>query len=721
MTEANNNNEDIGTEIDTGLACFAIVARYFEQAVDADQIRHKYDRITRKFDDVDLIRVAKECSLKVRLIKTSWDRLERTPLPAIAKDQNGEYFILAQAAEDKVLIQSPKAGKPQKLSKEELLNIWNGELILLASRQFLAGKDRRFDISWFIPSIVKYKRLFGEVILASFFLQIFALVSPLLFQVIIDKVLVHRGLTSLDVLIFALVSISVFEVTLEGLRTYMFSHTTTRIDVELGAKLFRHLIRLPLMYFGARRVGDTVARVRELENIRNFITGSGLTLLIDLFFTFVFFIVMFVYSKTLTYIVLASIPFYVVLSVFITPILRSRTDERFKRGAENQAFLVETVTGVETIKSLAVEPQMQRKWEEQLSGYTSASFRASHIGNIGRQGVQFIQKVTTALTLWFGAKLVMDGHLTVGQLVAFNMLAGRVSMPILRLAQLWQDFQQASISVEKLGDILNSKTEPTTNTSKGSMPMIKGDVNFDKVIFRYQIDGQEVLKNIDFNIKAGETIGFVGPSGSGKSTITKLIQRLYIPEKGKVTIDGIDLSTVDPAWLRRQIGVVLQEDYLFNRSVRDNIALADPGLPMDRIMHAAKLAGAHEFIVELADGYDSVIGERGSTLSGGQKQRIAIARALVTNPRILIFDEATSALDYESEHAIQQNMKSICDGRTVFMIAHRLSTVRDCTRIITIEQGEIVEQGTHKQLLKSNGRYAHLWKCQTAEDEVVVA
>ncbi len=701
--------------IDTGLLCFAIMASFFEKPISLSQVQHKYDRQSSCFSEVELLQLAKEFSLKARFMDTSWDRLDKIALPAIAERADGTYFVLGKIAEDKALIQDPKNGnKPQVLSKDEFLAQWNGRLLLMTCREFINGKNRKFDISWFIPAVVKYRRLFGEVLLASFFLQMFALITPLLFQVVMDKVLVNRGLSTLDVLMVAMISISLFETVLGGIRTYTFSHTTTRVDVELGASLFKHLIKLPLSYFGVRRVGDTVARVHELENIRNFLTGSTLTLVIDFFFTIIFFVVMFLYSKVLTLVVLASIPFYVALSLFFTPILRARIDERFKKGAENQCFLVEAVSGVETVKSLAVEPQMQRRWEQQLAAYVGSSFRASHINNIAGQLVQLVQKVTMALTLWIGATLVMKGSISVGQLIAFNMLASRVSQPVLRLAQLWQNFQQTKISMDKLADILNNPPENTTQLSKGALPTIRGDVTFQNISFRYATDGPEILKKMSFDIKAGQKIGFVGPSGSGKSTVTKLIQRLYIPESGKVLIDGIDISTVDIAWLRRQIGVVLQENYLFNKSVRENIALTNPAISLEKVIAAAKLAGAHEFITDLPDGYDTVIEERGASLSGGQRQRIAIARALVNNPRILIFDEATSALDYESERIIQQNMASICKGRTVFMIAHRLSTVRECDRIITIEKGEITETGTHEELLKRGGRYAYLWNSQTA-------
>jgi ATP-binding cassette, subfamily B, bacterial HlyB/CyaB len=503
------------------------------------------------------------------------------------------------------------------------------------------------------------------------------------------------------------------------LRTYLFSHTTNRIDVELGARLFHHLLALPMAYFQARRVGDSVARVRELENIRNFLTSSALTLLIDLLFTFVFLGVMFFYSPLLTWIVIGSFPFYIAISAGVTPLFRRRLDEKFRRGAENQAFLVESVTGIETLKAMAVEPQMQRRWEEQLAGYVAASFRVLSLGNSASQTVQLVSKIATASILYCGAKLVIDGDLSVGELVAFNILAGRVSAPVLRLAQIWQDFHQARLSIARLGDILNSTPERTYLAGRARLPAIRGDIKFDHVSFRYRVDGQEVLHDVSFEVPAGQTVGIVGPSGSGKSTFAKLVQRLYVPERGRVLVDGMDLAMADPAWLRRQIGVVLQENVLFNRSVRDNIALADPAMPMERVIAAARLAGAHDFILELTEGYDTVVGERGSTLSGGQRQRIAIARALVGDPRILIFDEATSALDYESERIVQQNMKDIARGRTVLVIAHRLSTVRATDRIVTLDRGRLVEDGSHDTLIKTGGRYASLHRLQGGFHEVV--
>jgi ATP-binding cassette, subfamily B, bacterial HlyB/CyaB len=701
---------------DPGLTALVMLLRFHGVGADPAQIRHQCG--TAAIGTADMIRCAKEFGLKARELRTSWARLATTPLPAIAVLKDGGFLLLGKVGDDKIVVQSTKTPRPELMTRDDLDAVWDGRIVLMTRRANLMDLARRFDVTWFLGAIHKYRRQLAEVLLASFFLQLFALASPLFFQVVIDKVLVHRSIGTLDVLMIGLLGIAVFETVLGILRTYLFSHATNRIDVELGARLFQHLLALPTAYFQARRVGDSVARVRELESIRTFLTSSALTLVIDLFFTFVFLGVMFLYSPLLTGVVLAGFPFYMGISAGATPRFRRLLDEKFKRGAENQAFLVESVTGVETLKAMAVEPQMQRRWEEQLAGYVAASFRVLRLGNTASNSVQFVNKVVMAAILYFGARLVISGDLTVGELVAFNMLAGRVSQPVLRLAQIWQDFHQARLSVERLGDILNTPPEPKFNPARAALPAIRGDVTFDHVVFRYRIDGPEILHDVSFSVSAGQVIGIVGPSGSGKSTVAKLIQRLYIPERGRVLVDGVDLAMVDTSWLRRQIGAVLQENVLFNQSIRDNIALPDPAMPIERVVDAAKLAGAHDFILELPDGYDTIVGERGASLSGGQRQRIAIARALVTNPRILIFDEATSALDYESERIIQDNMQRIAQGRTVFVIAHRLSTVRRSNRIITIDRGRLVEDGTHEELINKGGRYATLHRVQADIHEV---
>jgi ATP-binding cassette, subfamily B, bacterial HlyB/CyaB len=690
--------------------------RFHGIALNPAQIRHRFGGS--EIGVPEMLRCAKELGLKARSVSIRATRLAKTPLPAIAECNDGGFVIIGKVSSDQIVIQDPAVPTPRMMALDEFRRIWSGRLVLITRRAGLTDLTRRFDIAWFARAMHKYRRLLAEVLVASFFLQLFALVTPLFFQVVTDKVLAHQGFTTLDVLVIGLVAVSIFESVLGALRTYVFAHTTNRIDVELGARLFRHLLALPIGYFEARRVGDSVARVRELENIRNFLTSSALTLVIDLFFTFVFLAVMFYYSPLLSWIVVASFPFYIGISAGVTPFFRRRLEEKFNRGAENQALLVESVTGVETLKAMAVEPQMQRRWEEQLAGYVKSSFRVLSLGNWANQAVQLVSKIVTAATIYFGAYQVIQGNMTIGELIAFNMMAGRVAQPVLRLAQLWQDFHQARISIARLGDILNTTPEHSYTSSRAALPPIRGNIVFEHATFRYRLDGSEVLHDVSFEVPVGKTVGIVGPSGSGKSTLAKLVQRMYVPESGRVLIDGVDLTMVDVSWLRRQIGVVLQDNVLFNRSIRENIALADPGMPMEKVIEAATLAGAHDFILELPEGYDTSVGERGTTLSGGQRQRIAIARALVTNPRILIFDEATSALDYESERIIQHNMRRIAAGRTVLVIAHRLSTVRSADRILTLERGRLVEDGSHDELIRTGGRYASLYKLQAGLHEV---
>jgi ATP-binding cassette, subfamily B, bacterial HlyB/CyaB len=708
----NNSEQGRVPDEDPGLSALVVIARFHGIAADVNQLRHTAGVRSEAFSDVELALAARSLGLKTRHVRVSAERLARTPFPALALARDGRHFILAGCNGDRALILEAGAAGTQHTTPADSISRCDGNMLLFASRASLSGELARFDFSWFIPAVIKYRRLLLEVLLVSAVLQLFGLVSPLMFQVVMDKVLVNRAFNTLNVVCVALLASSVFEIGLTGLRNYVFSHTANRIDVELGARLFRHLLALPLAYFGARRVGDTVARIRELENIRSFLTGQALTAVIDLFFSFIFIAVMCVYSVRLTLVVVISLPVYAGISMMLNPVLRRRLNEKFARSADNQSFLVETVSGAETVKSMAVEPQFTRRWDNQLAAYVAAGFRVSELGNVGQQLIQLVGKFVTVATLYLGARLVIDGQLSVGELIAFNMMSQRVAAPVLRLAQLWQDFQQIGISMGRLGDILNNRTE--LPQSRQALPAIRGDISFEHIRFRYRPDGPTILSDVSLDIRAGQVIGIVGRSGSGKSTLTKLLQRLYVPEHGRVRIDGIDLALADPAWLRRQIGVVLQENRLFNRSVRENIAVTDPGISLEAVMHAAKLAGAHEFISEMPEGYDTVVGEHGSNLSGGQRQRIAIARALVTNPRILIFDEATSALDFETERIIQTNMRAMCEGRTVIIIAHRLTAVRHADNIVAMDKGQIIERGHHEDLVEKDGYYAHLVSLQNA-------
>jgi subfamily B ATP-binding cassette protein HlyB/CyaB len=741
-----NDSVDESTAVDSGLNSLVTIAALHGIAADRTQLQHEFGQGTAfTVDQIHL--AARGLGLSTRTLRQPIDRIDRVPLPAIAQTKEGDFFIVAKfdrgsaapvgsevkkAHADKknssaihptsttallgrLLIQF--ANEPaQTMSVIDFSAKCTGAFILFTSKASFAGEIAKFDFTWFIPAVVKYRRLLLEVLLISLVLQLIGLATPLFFQVIMDKVLVNHAMKTLDVIAIGLIFAIVFEVVLTGIRTYVFSHTSSKIDVELGARLFKHVLNLPVSYFQSRRIGDSVARIRELENIRSFLTGNAITLLLDLMFSFVFIGIMLWYSPWLTLIAVFSIPGYFAMSLIFTPILRTRLNEKFNRSAENQSFLVETIGGMETIKALAIEPRWQSKWEKQLAGYVAAGLSTTSISTIANGGVTLISKLTTAAIMWVGANLALEGKITIGELVAFNMLAGQVSSPILRLAQLWNDFQQVGISMSRLGDILNTRTEVAGQKSR--IPRLAGAIEFDNVFFRYKPDAPDVLRALSLNVSPGEVVGVVGRSGSGKSTLTKLIQRLYVPDRGRVLVDGHDLSIIDTVSLRRQIGVVLQENTLFARSIRDNIAVGNPAYSIEAIIGAAKLSGAHDFICELPEGYDTPVGEHGAGLSGGQRQRIAIARALIGNPRILIFDEATSALDYESEKVIQDNMRRICEGRTVLIIAHRLSTVRGAHRIVVIEHGEIAEVGSHEQLLQEpNGIYAHLHRLQAGTQE----
>ncbi len=719
MTEATRDPQKQGGTaemLDPGLAALSLIAGYFRIAADPAQLRHQLALTGRLAGAEDLVRAANLLELKSRIVHgVTAKRLGAVPYPAILALKDGGFAVLAVAADKgKVRLVDPLARSAKEVPLDEAEALSSDVAILVTRRLGGAGVDpNTFGFRWFWPSILRYRRPLGHVLVASLFVQLFALATPIFFQLVVDKVLVHKGMSTLVVLVVGMVTLGLFETILQFLRSYTLSHTTNRIDVELGRRLFHHLFRLPLAYFETRAAGQTVARMRELETIRSFLTGQGLTAVLDLVFTLVFIGVMFIYSVKLTLVVLISIPVYVLIAALLRPILREQINERFNRGARSQQFLVESIVGAQTLKAASVEPMMQAQWEERLASYVSKSFDAGVTGALGQNMIQYVSKVTTALILFIGAQSVIEGSMSVGELIAFNMIASQVVQPILRLSQLWQDFQQVQVSVARLGDILNSPPEPVPQNLL-TLPPPRGAIEFRNVTMRYRPEAADALRNVTLSIAAGEVIGIVGSSGSGKSTLTKLIQRLYSPQMGQVMIDGVDVAQLDPGWLRRQIGVVLQENILFNRSIHENIALGDPAMPRVLVMQAARLAGADEFIAQLPQGYDTTIEERGANLSGGQRQRIAIARALATNPRVLILDEATSALDYDSERIIQENMRAIVRGRTVIIIAHRLAAVRPCTRIVGMQRGEIVEVGSHDELLRrEGGLYAHLWDLQS--------
>lgn len=714
MTNSHTADEVEASSSAEGIIALCAIAHFYSIQADPAWLVNELQAGNNKANADDILRAANRLKMKARVINAvSEKRLMALPVPAIARFKNGRYYVLTDKNESGLFRVFDAARREvANLPVNELLSRIDNEIILVQRRLMGEGKDPRgFSIAWFMPTLKRYKKPLVHVVVASFFIQIFALITPLFFQIIIDKVLVHKSYETLIVLSAGLLLIGVFDVVLRYLRTYVLTHTANRIDVELGRRLFHHLFALPMRYFESRSAGNTVARIRELENIRNFLTGQALFSAIDLFFIVIFIAVLFLYSSFLALITIVSIPVYVFITLLLRPAIKKRIDDKFYASASSQQFLVETVVGAQTIKASAVEPSFRQQWEERLARYVHTSFEATQLTSVGQNSILFTNKVFSVLILFFGASAVINGTLTVGELIAFNMISGQVMQPILRISQLWQDFQQVQVSVERLGDILDQRPE-FISQQQGGLPPLRGHIRMENVTFAYSAATPPVVRDVTLEIKPGEVIGIVGASGSGKSTLTKLIQRLYLPTAGRISIDNIDMNHADPTWLRRHTGVVLQENILFNRSIHDNIAFANPTMSRAAVIQVAILAGADEFIAQLPEGYDTMLKERGGNLSGGQRQRIAIARALATNPPLLILDEATSALDYESENIIRQNMQFMVKGRTVIIIAHRLSTVRQCHRIISMHKGSIAEQGTHDELLQAGGIYARLWSLQ---------
>ena len=686
-----------------------------EAPIEESVLRDKLAGVAPETWHLELLRILKEFAFKAKWLcyDPQEKPIEELSLPFIAR-VNGSFVVLMKRSDKQVLFFSIEQKRPMVLPMEEFRQQWDGYAFFMTPKLKLDKLPKRFNLQWFLPVFWKFRRFFYEVLAASCLLQIFTLITPLFTQVIIDKVLVHKGLSTLDVLMTGLIIIAIFQMVLGYLRTYIFTVLTNKVDVVLGARLYNHIVSLPLRYFESRRVGETVARVKELETIRSFISGSSLVLIIDTAFCFIFIIAMFWYSPLLCLVAIALIPFMVLLNLIATPIYRKRIQTKFEANAESQSFLVESVTGASTVKALALEQKFSRRWEDLLGHYVKTSFDVNNVANVANSIGGFLQHLSTLLILWVGAHLVMAGKLSVGQLVAFQMLAGQVSGPVLRLVGVWQQFQQTRVSIDRIGDIMNL---PKESEGRGEMsPIRRGEIFFEKVSFRYSPDEPQVAKNINIKLAPGVMVGIVGPSGSGKSTLVKLLQRMYDPEEGRIFVDNIDISKYNPAAYRRQIGTVLQENYLFCGTVRENIAIARPGATMAEIEQAARMSGAHDFIVQMKAGYDTVIGERGDSLSGGQRQKIAISRAMLVNPRILIFDEATSALDALSEKEVLDAIQKVRKNRTVLMIAHRLAAVQKADVILVMNKGMIVEYGNHEQLMKRNGMYAAMYREQEGID-----
>ena len=715
-TEVKKPEEEGGVVngIDTGLACLVAIAKYYNIPADYRQLERAYVLREGAVDLTTLVRAARELKLKARKYDgLKEEDLDRLVYPILIRLHSGRSVVITTIRDGDIYVMDPAfSQQPVKVDRYKLLMDWTGSAILFTRRYELDKKKDKFGFKWFIPVLTKYIPQLRSVLFMSLLLQILGLASPIFVQNIIDKVLVHRAADALDILVLGMVLCTVFQNVITGLRTYLFTNITCKMDVVLSSRLYKNVTALPISYFQKWQVGDVVSRTGELETLRSFMTGNSLTIILDIVFAVVYFIVMFFYSRILSIVVLVMIPLFVLLNVIVAPIFKRMINEKFLIGSENRSFLIETITGIHTVKASSVENNFIRRYEEMLARFVKASFNVVHVANIANSIASFLFNGFNLVILWIGAYYVMEGEITVGELIAFQMIAGQLIAPIMRLINQWQHFQQIRVSMERLSDIMDEDTEPTFNPSRTTLPSLRGDIALERLVFSYSVEGGKVLDNVNIRIPAGMKVGIVGRSGSGKSTLTKLIQRLYLPDTGRILIDGVDIAQVEPAWLRRQIGVVLQDSKLFSGSVEENIRIACPNATHEEVVQAAQLAGAHEFVSQFPHGYETFVGERGSLLSGGQRQRIAIARALLSNPRILIFDEATSALDYESENIIMNNIEPISRGRTMLMIAHRLSTVRDCDAIIVIDKGRIIEAGSHDELMKRNGVYAKLHQAQ---------
>lgn len=709
--------------VNTAAACLAMVASHFQNGTQLEWVQ----RQLRGQRPPDVIDAAEKLGLQLRRVEVDWAGLRKLGLPALMLWQGlsgsestvstsrasaaPHWVVLYGLKGDRLIIADPLHPDQtcESIPQALIQPTWTGELWQVEPIQ----KQDRFNLGWFLPAVWRYRTLLSEVLLASFTLQIIGLASPVITQVVIDKVMVQGSLSTLDVMAFALLAVAFFEALLGTLRLFVFTHTARRLDLSLSAQLFRHLMRLPLSYFEARRVGDTVARVQELENIRQFLTGTAMTVVLDAIFAVVYLTIMFYYSVPLTWVALSVLPLFAALTLISTPILRNWLNETFNRSADSQSFLVETVTGIHSVKAHTAERASRERWEGLFARFVRTGFKASTTSNISNNIANFLTNLSSLLILWFGAKLVIEQRLTIGQLVAFQMLSGRMTGPLLRLIQLWQNLQQVLLSVDRIGDILN--TAPEAEAGSGLvLPPLQGQVTFDQVFFRYQPNQEPVLRGISFTVEPGMLVGVVGRSGSGKSTLSKMIQRLYPIESGRILVDGFDIRTADLGSLRQQIGVVLQEDFMFNGTIYDNISLGNADVTPEQVVEAARLAAAHDFISELTHGYETNIGERGTALSGGQRQRLALSRLFLSDAPILLLDEATSALDSETEQQVLQSLQKVSQNRTVFVIAHRFAPLKKADLILVLEKGVLVEKGTHDELLRSKGLYWSLYQRQQA-------
>jgi ATP-binding cassette, subfamily B, bacterial HlyB/CyaB len=695
------------------LACFQMLSQFFNIPFRRDMLRRIIAKQTGNLSLQFCGAVAELMGLTTQMVKVPATVVSKLQPPAMISYQDS-FAIIYKSNANELVIAIPEIGVVHRKICD-FIETWGSEGVVLLLQPSKSTPKSQFSLRWFIPALRRYRQVLIEVLIASMVVQVFGLVNPLATQVIIDKVIVGNSPDSLEVFGIFLLVVAVFEAILTAIRTQLFVDTTNRIDLSLGAEVINHLLRLPLSYFERRPVGELATRVNELENIRSFLTGTALTVVMDAVFSIIYILVMLIYSPILTVVALATVPLFAVLNLMVSPIIRQQLRDKAERNSETHSYLVEIMGGMQTIKAQNLEMRSRWQWQEKYARYISAGFKVISTQTTASSISSFLNKFSNLLVLWVGAFLVLNQQLTLGQLIAFRILGSYATTPLLRLVQLWQNFQETALSLERLSDILDTPQETQSDAQNILMPTIVGSVRYDNLSFSFKQGSSLQLCNINLDIPPGSFMGIVGQSGSGKSTLLKLLPRLYEPQTGKISIDGYDISKVELYSLRRQIGVVLQDTLLFEGTIRDNIALAYPDASDDEIIAAAKVAFAHDFIMNLPQGYNTQVGERGSSLSGGQRQRVAIARTVLQNPQILILDEATSALDYNAEAQVCRNLAETFKDKTVFFITHRLTTIRNADMILMMDAGAIVEQGTHDDLMSRQGYYYCLYKQQDAQ------
>ncbi|AFY73835.1 type I secretion system ABC transporter, HlyB family [Synechococcus sp. PCC 7502] len=705
--------------VDASLACLQMLARYWQVPFARHVVKRALDSQFARSPKLSLQvcgAIAELMGLNGQLVTIPTRSITQVPTPAMLAWQD-TFAVLYKASDRELVLGIPEQGIVTK-KMAQFADIWgdSGQVLLIQPTK--DTPKQKFGLSWFLPSLKRYKNTLITVLVASFFVQLLGLANPLITQVIIDKVIIQNAPTTLNTLGILLITISVFEALISALRTYLFVNTTNRIDLTLGSETIDHLVRLPLRYFEKRSVGELSSRIGELENIRQFLTGTALTVVLDAVFSVIYIIVMICYSWLLTLVALGTVPLFALLTFIVAPIIRGQLRSKAERNAATQSYLVEVVSGIQTVKAQSIELKSRWEWQRRYARYVSDGFKTVVTSTTAGSTSQFLNQLSNLLLLWVGAYLVLSNKLSLGQLIAFRIIAGYTTTPLLRLIQLWQNFQETALSLERLSDIINYPQEQEEAGRRNiPMPAIAGTVRYENVNFRFAANGSLQLNNVSLEVAAGKFVGVVGASGAGKSTLTKLLSRLYEPESGRILIDDYDISKVELYSLRRQIGVVLQDTLLFDGTVQENIALTNPDATPAEIIDAARIACAHDFIMQLPQGYESRVGERGAALSGGQRQRIAIARTVLQKPQLLILDEATSALDYNTERQVCSNLAEEFQGRTVFFITHRLATIQNADLILVMDSGRVAEQGTHSELMVLKERYYTLYHQQEAAGE----